>query len=57
MANIIHKFVQKAVNPVIIAKSVYYVNISGFYSILGQSEKVLKLNEVARNTFISNSRF
>jgi CHAT domain-containing protein len=55
MTNIVQKFVQKAVNPVNIAKSIYYVNISGFYSILGQSEKVLKLNEVARNTFIKEN--
>ena len=51
MASVFHKLVQKTIEPVHLAKSIYNVNVAGFYLIFGKTEKALHLNEFARNTF------
>src|ERR1700759_4679406 len=50
MAAVFKKLIKKSLEPMHLAKSIYNVNIAGFYLIFGKAEKALNLNEFARNT-------
>jgi len=52
MASVFHKFVQKTIEPVHLAKSIYNVNVADYYLIFGKTKKALNLNEFAHNTLI-----
>jgi len=50
MAVVLQKLIQKSLEPLHLAKSIYNVNVGGFYLAFGNTEKSLYLNEFARDT-------